>query len=274
MTTEPLTIDTNAPKTRATYYATTPIFYVNAEPHIGHAYTTTLVDVVTRFHRLRGDDTYFLTGTDEHGERIYQVATSKGQTPQEYTDEIAAKFRNVWDSLGIHYDEFIRTTEERHKKVVSEILQRVYDNGDIIFGEYGGLYCVGCERYYTEKELVDGRCPQHDIRLEYRSEENYFFRMEKVPPLAARLYRRESRLHPPRALQKRGLRDFARAHRRPQHQPPSSACAVGHPAAVGRKPRDVRVVRRAYQLLFGARESRYGRAVLALLLNTLSARTS
>ncbi len=182
MTTEPLMIDTDAPKTRATYYATTPIFYVNAEPHIGHAYTTTLVDVVTRFHRLKGDDTYFLTGTDEHGERIYQVATSKGQTPQEYTDEVAAKFRNVWDSLGIHYDEFIRTTEERHKKVVSEILQRVYDNGDIIFGEYGGLYCVGCERYYTEKELVDGRCPQHDIRLEYRSEENYFFRMEKYRP--------------------------------------------------------------------------------------------
>ena len=184
MTTEPLerTETDEKPSGNATYYATTPIFYVNAEPHIGHAFTTTLVDVVTRFHRLKGDDTYFLTGTDEHGERIYQVATSKGQTPQEYTDEVAAKFRAVWDSLGIHYDEFIRTTEERHKKVVSEILQRVYDSGDIIFGEYGGLYCVGCERYYTEKELIDGRCPQHDIKLEYRSEENYFFRMEKYRP--------------------------------------------------------------------------------------------
>ena len=184
MTTEPLEQPETAqkPSGDATYYATTPIFYVNAEPHIGHAFTTTLVDVVTRFHRLKGDDTYFLTGTDEHGERIYQVATAKGQTPQEYTDEVAAKFRAVWDSLGIHYDEFIRTTEERHKKVVGEILQRVYDSGDIIFGEYGGLYCVGCERYYTEKELVDGRCPQHDIKLEYRSEENYFFRMEKYRP--------------------------------------------------------------------------------------------
>ena len=168
--------------TKTTYYATTPIFYVNAEPHIGHAYTTTLVDVVTRFHRLKGDDTYFLTGTDEHGERIYQVATSKGQTPQEYTDEVAGKFRSVWDSLDIRYDEFIRTTEARHQEVVREILQRVYDKGDIIFGEYGGLYCTGCERYYTEKELVDGRCPQHDIKLEYRSEENYFFRMEKYRP--------------------------------------------------------------------------------------------
>ncbi len=165
-----------------TYYATTPIFYVNAEPHIGHAYTTTLVDVVTRFHRLKGDDTFFLTGTDEHGEKIQKAADAAKLSPQDYTDKIAGQFRSTWDSLGIHYDEFIRTTEERHKKVVRELLQKSYDNGDIIFGEYGGLYCVGCERYYTEKELVDGKCPQHDIKLEYRSEENYFLRMEKYRP--------------------------------------------------------------------------------------------
>ena len=168
--------------TKTTYYATTPIFYVNAEPHIGHAYTTTLVDVVTRFHRLKGDDTYFLTGTDEHGEKIQKAAETANLSPQAYTDQIAGQFRAVWDSLDIHYDEFIRTTEERHQKVVREILQRVYDKGDIIFGEYGGLYCTGCERYYTEKELTNGRCPQHDIKLEYRSEENYFFRMEKYRP--------------------------------------------------------------------------------------------
>jgi methionyl-tRNA synthetase len=165
-----------------TYYATTPIFYVNAEPHIGHAFTTTLVDVVTRFHRLKGDDTFFLTGTDEHGEKIQKAADAAKLSPQEYTDKIAGQFRATWDSLGIHYDEFIRTTEERHKKIVQELLQKSYDNGDIIFGEYGGLYCVGCERYYTEKELVDGKCPQHDIKLEYRSEENYFLRMEKYRP--------------------------------------------------------------------------------------------
>ena len=178
-----MTTDTPPPSTKperkGVYYATTPIYYVNAEPHIGHAYTTTVVDVVTRFHRLKGDDTYFLTGTDEHGERIYQTAQQHGMTPQAYTDMVAAKFKATWDDLGIRYDEFIRTTEERHKKVVREVLQRVYDNGDIIFGEYGGLYCVGCERYYTEKELEDGKCPQHDIPLEYRSEENYFFRMER-----------------------------------------------------------------------------------------------
>ena len=165
-----------------TYYATTPIFYVNAEPHIGHAFTTTLVDVATRFHRLKGDDTYFLTGTDEHGEKVQKAAEAGGLTPQAYTDKISGKFRAVWDDLNIGYDEFIRTTEKRHKQVVADILQRVYDSGDIIFGEYGGLYCVGCERYYTDKELVDGRCPQHDIKLEYRSEENYFFRMEKYRP--------------------------------------------------------------------------------------------
>ena len=169
-------------KQAGTYYATTPIFYVNAEPHIGHAYTTTLVDVVTRFHRLKGDDTYFLTGTDEHGEKIQKAAEAAGLSLQAYTDDIAGKFRSVWDDLGIQYDEFIRTTEERHKKVVREILQNVYDKGDIIFGEYGGLYCVQCERYYTEKELEGGKCPQHGVVLEYRSEENYFFRMEKYRP--------------------------------------------------------------------------------------------
>ena len=164
------------------FYATTPIFYVNAEPHIGHAYTTTLVDVVARFYRLKGDDTYFLTGTDEHGEKIQKAADEAGLSPQAYTDRIASKFRQTWDNLGISYDDFLRTTEKRHRKVVHEILEQVYENGDIFLGEYPGLYCVGCERYYTEKELVDGKCPQHDIPPEYRSEENYFFRMEKYRP--------------------------------------------------------------------------------------------
>lgn len=169
-------------QTRGVYYATTPIFYVNAEPHIGHAYTTTLVDVVTRFHRLKGDDTLFLTGTDEHGEKIQKAADAAGLSPQAYTDRVAKKFQDTWNSLGIAYDEFIRTTEARHQAVVHEVLTRVYEAGDIIFGEYGGLYCVGCERYYTDKELEGGKCPQHDIPLEYRSEENYFFRMERYRP--------------------------------------------------------------------------------------------
>ena len=164
---------------KTTYYATTAIHYVNAEPHIGHAYENIVVDVATRFHRLRGDDTFYLTGTDEHGEKVQKTAEAAGMSPQEYTDKISGRFRSIWDSLDIRYDDFIRTTEARHKEVVQEILQRVYDKGDIIFGEYSGLYCVSCERYYTEKEVVDNRCPVHGTPLEYRSEENYFFRMER-----------------------------------------------------------------------------------------------
>ncbi len=166
----------------AVFYATTPIFYVNAEPHIGHAYTTILVDVAARYHRLAGDDVRFLTGTDEHGEKIAKAAEAHDTTPQAYVDHVSGRFRATWDHLGIDYDGFIRTTEERHKKVVQDVLQKVYDQGDIIYGEYGGLYCVKCERYYTEKELEDGKCPQHDLEPEYRSEANYFFRMEKYRP--------------------------------------------------------------------------------------------
>lgn len=172
----------DAHRERGTYYATTPIFYVNAAPHIGHAYTTILVDVVTRFHRLRGDDTFFLTGTDEHGEKVAKAAAQAGVTPQAYTDTVAAQFRATWDAMGIAYDEFIRTTEGRHQQVVREVLQKVFDNGDIFYGEYSGLYCVGAERFVTEKELVDGRCPDSDEPPEYRTEANYFFRMEKYRP--------------------------------------------------------------------------------------------
>lgn len=174
---------TSEPKPpRESFYATTPIFYVNAEPHIGHAYTTILVDVVTRFHRLKGDETYFLTGTDEHGEKIQKAAGAAGMDPQTYVDEVSGKFQNTWDRLDIRYDDFIRTTEDRHIEVVQDVLQRVYDSGDIFYGEYSGLYCVGAERFVTEKELVDGKCPESDQPPEYRSEANYFFRMEKYRP--------------------------------------------------------------------------------------------
>lgn len=162
-----------------TFYITTPIYYVNAKPHLGHAYTTTVADSVTRFHRLMGEDTYFLTGSDEHGDKIVQAAEANGQSPQEYVDTISALFKNMWPEMNISNDDFIRTTEERHKKVVQEILQKVYDSGDIYFGEYGGHYCFGCERFYTEKELVDGLCPDHQTKPEYIAEKNYFFKMSK-----------------------------------------------------------------------------------------------
>lgn len=164
---------------RESFYVTTPIYYVNAEPHIGHAYTTILADFISRFHILLGYDSYFLTGTDEHGDKIYDAAASNNTTPQLYADKISSKFRTAWDEIGIKYSDFIRTSEDRHKKIVQDILQKVYDSGDIYFGSYGGNYCIGCERFLTEKEIIDGKCPEHNRVPEYIEEKNYFFKMSK-----------------------------------------------------------------------------------------------
>jgi len=161
------------------YFITTPIYYVNDKPHIGHAYTTILADVLARFHRTARDEVFFLTGLDEHGLKIQQAADKKGIAPQLHCDEMAPRFINLWEKLHIQYDDFIRTTEKRHEKVVQDILKYVYDKGDIYFDEYTGEYCVGCERFYTEKELIDGKCPQHDKPLETITEKNYFFKMSK-----------------------------------------------------------------------------------------------
>jgi methionyl-tRNA synthetase len=160
-------------------YFTTPIYYVNAEPHIGHLYTTVVVDTLKRFHRLMGDDVYFLTGTDEHGEKIAQVAEKEGLTPQALTDRVSNLFSSTWKTIGIDNDDFIRTTEPRHKAFVQQVLKQVHDAGDIYFDEYSGLYCVGCERYLTQTELVEGKCPDHQTAPKVVKEANYFFRMGK-----------------------------------------------------------------------------------------------
>lgn len=161
------------------FYLTTPIYYVNAAPHLGHAYTTIVGDALCRYRRLAGEEVYFLTGTDEHGDKIAQAAARAGETPQAYADRIASAFRETWARLGITNDDFIRTTEARHKKIVQQILQQLYDSGEIYFGEYGGRYCYGCERFYTEKELVDGVCPDHRVAPAFIKEQNYFFRMSR-----------------------------------------------------------------------------------------------
>lgn len=162
------------------FFITTPIYYVNAKPHLGHAYSTIVADSLARFHRLSGDETFFLTGTDEHGDKIVQAAEKQGSTPQEYVDEISSMFRDLWPELNISNDDFIRTTEARHKKVVREILQKVYDSGDIYQSEYEGLYCTGCEQFLTEKDLDEqGCCPDHKVKPEVIREKNYFFRMSK-----------------------------------------------------------------------------------------------
>ena len=162
-----------------TYFITTPIYYVNASPHIGHAYTTIVADVLARYHRLSGYKTFFLTGTDEHGDKIAEAAEKANTTPKDYADRISAQFRGLWPALAITNDYFIRTTDPNHIETVRFIMQKVYDAGDIYFGKYEGYYCVGCERFYMEKELVNGLCPDHQVAPEYREESNYFFRMSK-----------------------------------------------------------------------------------------------
>ncbi|OPY82553.1 MAG: Methionine--tRNA ligase [Syntrophus sp. PtaU1.Bin005] len=162
-----------------TYYVTTPIYYVNASPHLGHAYTTIVADVLARYHRLSGHRTFFLTGTDEHGDKIAEAADKSGVTPKAYADRISSQFRELWPKLSVTNDFFIRTTDARHIETVQTILRKVHDAGDIYFGHYEGFYCVGCERFYTEKELVDGKCPDHQTEPEFRKESNYFFRMSR-----------------------------------------------------------------------------------------------
>jgi methionyl-tRNA synthetase len=161
------------------YYITTPIYYVNASPHIGHAYTTIVADVLARYHRLSGYRVFFLTGTDEHGDKIVEAARGANTTPKEYADRISAQFRSLWPQLAVTNDYFIRTTDTNHVDTVRLILKKVYEAGDIYFGKYEGYYCVGCERFYTEKELVNGLCPDHKTAPEYRAESNYFFKMSR-----------------------------------------------------------------------------------------------
>lgn len=166
----------------SSFYITTPIYYVNARPHLGHAYTTIVADSMARFHKLLGDRTHFLTGTDEHGDKIVQAAEKAGLAPQSFVDGISGEFKKLWPQLNIDYDDFVRTTDAQHKACVQAFMQKVYDAGDIYFGEFGGHYCYGCERFYTEKELENGLCPQHLTKPEYISEKNYFFRMSKYLP--------------------------------------------------------------------------------------------
>jgi len=161
------------------FYLTTPIYYVNDRPHLGHAYTTIVADAMARYRRLAGDDVWLLTGTDEHGDKIAQAAAKAGMTPLALADQNSAAFRETWKVLGISNDDFIRTTEPRHTKVVQAVLQQLWDAGEIYLGTYGANYCFGCERFYTEKEIVDGKCPDHQTRLTWIEEENYFFKMSK-----------------------------------------------------------------------------------------------
>ena len=170
------------------FYVTTPIYYVNSTPHVGNAYTTIAADVVARHRRQRGEETFFLTGTDEHGSNIPRVAEEAGLELREFVDRNAAAFQEMTVRVNASNDFFIRTTDDRHKARVQEFLQRIYDRGEIFEGVYAGLYCTRCESFYTEAELVEGLCPQHGIPPEFVEEKNYFFRLSAYQERLLRLY--------------------------------------------------------------------------------------
>lgn len=160
------------------FYITTPIYYVNAEPHVGHAYSTIMSDILARHHRQRGDETFFLTGTDEHGDKIARAAAELGRTPKEHTDQISARFRAMWKLFGLSNDFFIRTTDPEHVAEVQRILTLLHDAGDIYKGSYGGWYCTSCEAFYNEGDLREGNlCPDHGRPVEWLEEANWFFRL-------------------------------------------------------------------------------------------------
>ncbi|MBU2600609.1 MAG: methionine--tRNA ligase [Actinobacteria bacterium] len=171
------------------FYVTTPIYYVNDAPHIGHAYTTTAADVVARFHRQLGDEVFFLTGTDEHGNKVEQAATARGVTPRQHADEMVGKFKEVVRKVDATNDFFIRTTDAEHEAFVQRFVERCRENGDIFEGSYSGLYCSACEAYYIEENLVDGLCPDHGTAPSFMEEKNHFFRLSAYQDRLAQHYR-------------------------------------------------------------------------------------
>ncbi|MGB7062865.1 MAG: class I tRNA ligase family protein, partial [Candidatus Zixiibacteriota bacterium] len=181
----------------ARFMVTTPIYYVNDKPHIGQAYTTIAADVLARFHRAGGEETFFLTGTDEHGSKMEERARKLGKTPRELCDMNVEYFKRAWKDLNISYDYFVRTTDARHQKAVEKLLSVMHeattgDNEKVIYpGEYSGLYCVGCEKFITEKELVDGLCPDHLREPKRISEKNYFFRLSSYLKQVGELIRND-----------------------------------------------------------------------------------
>jgi methionyl-tRNA synthetase len=198
------------------FYVTTPIYYVNDRPHIGHAYTTIAADILARHHRQRGEETFFLTGVDEHATKVWRVAEEQGLGAQEYVDRIAEDWRSLPSKLNAANDFFIRTSEDGHKSFVRDFLQRIYDNGDVYEDVYAGLYCVGCEAFKTEDELVDGKCPIHGTIPEWIEEKNYFFRLSAYQDRLLELYdarpdfiQPDFRRNEVRSFVARGLRDFS-----------------------------------------------------------------
>ena len=202
-------------ESKGKYYITTPIYYPSSNLHIGHTYCTVMADAMARFKRLAGYDVRFLTGTDEHGQKIQDIAKEKGVTPQEYVDEIVSGIKDLWKTMEISYDDFIRTTEPRHVKRVQQIFMQLYEKGDIYKGEYEGMYCTPCESFWTESQLVDGKCPDCGRPVQKAKEEAYFFRLSKYQDRLLEMFEKnpeflqpDSRRNEMNAFVKQGLEDL------------------------------------------------------------------
>lgn len=174
---------------KSQFYLTTPIYYINDLPHLGHFYTTLAADVLARYYRRQGREVFFITGTDENSLKTIRAADKVSLTKESYTDQMAKMWRETWDALAISYEDFIRTTEARHRRAVEKFILKVYERGDIYKGKYEGLYCLGCENFKGESELVDGRCPDHQVIPEKRSEENYFFKLSRYQDKLLKYFR-------------------------------------------------------------------------------------
>ncbi len=190
------------------FYITTPIYYPSANFHIGHCYTTIIADAIARYKRLTGYDVFYLTGTDEHGLKIQKKAEEAGVTPQEYVDDIVDNAKDLWKSLNISYDKFIRTTDEYHEKAVQKIFNKLYEQGDIYKGEYEGLYCTPCESFWTETQLVDGKCPDCGRDVHIVKEESYFFKLSKYQDKLIKLYEEHPEFIQPESRKNEMLNNF------------------------------------------------------------------
>lgn len=196
-------------KSHQKFYVTTPIYYVNSSPHVGHTYTTVAADVLARAFHQTGKDVFFLTGTDEHGEKIAKAAEEAGRTPKEFCDEISGKFRNAWDTLSISYDYFIRTTDKIHEDAVKKFLTKLYEKNVIYKGKYKGLYCRGCEKFLQKNDIVDGKCPLHLTKPELIEEDNYFFKLSDYREKLIELIKNDTFKILPKALKTEVLSKLA-----------------------------------------------------------------
>ena len=166
-------------KNKEKYYITTAIAYTSRKPHIGNTYEIILTDAIARFRKMQGKDVFYLTGTDAHGQKIQELAEQEGISPKAYVDNIAGQIRNIWDLMDVKYDHFIRTTDSHHEETVKKIFKKLYEQGDIYKGEYEGLYCTPCESFFTESQLVDGKCPDCGREVKKTKEEAYFLKCSK-----------------------------------------------------------------------------------------------